>query len=283
MTEGLGFNFCKPRLSKAGPKPGLSGRAGPAHHYSNPNLQRSLEESYGTIVQVLNGSVGHPLLKLWLDWTSKHGWNSSNHLAKVDATLNFQNQFYLNILPGDLTLIQGFALTLQCDLGPSDFHFLNEVAMLLFKVVTMRVYLGRNPCDDEQIFYLAYNPSNFGAKLISPPDDPFLEAKHGSIVRNLTIPERVLLGSKSSHRLRHLVADDIPLPQDFQLAEVLDALGEPYQFFSNHFNWPLCPWGLSSISPTQVYTISWSSYQPCNPNGQPISFKTKVDHGKLPT
>jgi len=31
-AQGSGFNFCKPRLSKAEPKPGLSGRAGPAHH-----------------------------------------------------------------------------------------------------------------------------------------------------------------------------------------------------------------------------------------------------------
>ena len=225
------------------------------HGYSNPNLQHSLEESYGAIVQILNGSVGHPLLKLWLDWTSKHSWNSINHLAKVDATLNFQNQFHLNILPGDLALIQGFALVLQRDLGPSDFRFLNEVATLLFKVVTMRVYLGRNPCDDEQIFYLAYSPSDFGGKLISPPDDPLLEAKHGSIVRNLTIPERVLLGSKSSHRLRRLVTDDIPLPQDFQLAEVLDALGEPYQFFQTNSAGLFAPGGFLPFRPLK-YTPS---------------------------
>ena len=29
---GLGLKFYRPRLSKAEPKPGLSGRAGPAHH-----------------------------------------------------------------------------------------------------------------------------------------------------------------------------------------------------------------------------------------------------------
>ena len=200
--------------------------------YSNLNLQRSLEDSYGTIVQILNGSVGHPLLELWLDWTSKHGWDSrTHHLAKVDATLNFQAQFHLDILPGDLALIGGFALKLQHDLGPSNFRYLTEVATLLFKVVVMRTYLGRNPCDDEQIFYLAYSPSSFGEKVADRPDNPLLEAKHGSIVRNLTVPERVLLGSKSSHHLCCLVTNDIPLPQDVPLAQVLDALGEPYQFF----------------------------------------------------
>ena len=32
-AEGLGSRFRKPELSKAEPSPGLSGRAGPAHHY----------------------------------------------------------------------------------------------------------------------------------------------------------------------------------------------------------------------------------------------------------
>jgi len=31
--DGSGFNFEKPELFKAGPKPGLAGRAGPAQHY----------------------------------------------------------------------------------------------------------------------------------------------------------------------------------------------------------------------------------------------------------
>jgi hypothetical protein len=33
-AQGLGLKFCEPRLSKAKPKPGLLGQAGPAHHYS---------------------------------------------------------------------------------------------------------------------------------------------------------------------------------------------------------------------------------------------------------
>jgi hypothetical protein len=32
VAQGSGLKFCKPKVSKAEPKPGLSGRARPAHH-----------------------------------------------------------------------------------------------------------------------------------------------------------------------------------------------------------------------------------------------------------
>ncbi len=207
-----------------------------------------------------------------MDWTSKHGWTSRNHLAKADSTLQFREQFQLNILPGDLAIIEGFTWQLQHDLGPSDFHYLSEVATLLFKVVVMRGYLGRNPCDDEQIFYLACNPSSFGEKLIALPDDPLLEAKHGSIVRNLTVPERVLSGSKSSHNLHRLVTNNVPFPQDFQLAEVLDASGQPYQFFRTTSTGLFAPGNFLPFRPLKYISspdhaskpaaISWTTHPP---------------------
>ena len=119
----------------------------------------------------------------------------------------------MNILPGDLSLIEGFGILLQCDLGQSDFDFLGEVATLLFKVVAMCIYLGRNPCNDEQIFYLAYNPSGDKRPIILP-DDPLSETKCSSVVRHLTTPKCVLVGSKYSYRLSHHITNE-PFPEDF--------------------------------------------------------------------
>ncbi|KAJ7305512.1 hypothetical protein DFH08DRAFT_825012 [Mycena albidolilacea] len=64
--------------------------------------------------------------------------------------------------------------------------------MLLFKLVILRVYLGRSWGDDVQIYHLAHCLSAKQLKKIKP-DDPFAEAKHGCIIRHLTIPEQVLL------------------------------------------------------------------------------------------
>lgn len=93
----------------------------------------------------------------------------------------------------------------------------------------MCIYLGRNPCNDEQIFYLAYNPSGDKRPIILP-DDPLSETKCSSVVRHLTTPKCVLVGSKYSYRLSHHITNE-PFPEDFWLVDVLDSLGHPYQFF----------------------------------------------------
>jgi hypothetical protein len=248
--------------------------------YTNPMLQQSLDASYNMIIQILKGSVNHPVMGLWLDWTSKNHWNSrTNHLAKLDSTLNFQDQFHLNVLPGDLSLIEGFGVLLRRDLGQSDFDFLGEVATLLFKVVAMRVYLGRNPCDDEQVFYLAYNPSN-DKRPIPLPDDPLSEAKRGSVVRHLTTPERVLVGSKSSYRLSHHVTNE-PFPEDFQLVDVLDASGHPYQFFHTTSTGLSMPKG-SIPSQRLKYTPSPNQPTKPGPTSNPSSSKPRLIMEKLP-
>ncbi len=101
--------------------------------------------------------------------------------------------------------------------------------MILFKIVIMRVYLGRKPCDDGQIFFLAYQAAGNRAEIL--PDDPLAEAKLGSLRRNRTLPERVMDSTaRSSHRLRCEVKR-IEFPRDFLLVSALDGKGQPYQFF----------------------------------------------------
>ena len=193
-----------------------------------------------------------------------------NHLEKLDSILNFQNQFDLNILPGDLLLIEDFGVLLWRDLGQSDFDFLGSVATLLFKVVVMHIYLGRNPCNDEQIFYLAYNPSS-DKQPITLPDDPLSEAKCSSVVQHLTAPEHVQVSSKSSYCLGHHITNE-PFPEDFQLVDVLDALGQPYKFFHTTSTGLFMPKG--SI-PSEQLKYTPSPNQPTKPGPASSSSPSK--------
>lgn len=76
-----------------------------------------------------------------------------------------------------------------------------DLAILLFKLVILRVYLGRSWGDDMQIYHLAYRLSAERLKKIKP-DDPFEEAKRGRIVHHLTISEQVLLAAEGVNGTR---------------------------------------------------------------------------------
>ena len=93
----------------------------------------------------------------------------------------------------------------------------------------MRIYLGRKPCDDDQIFFLAYQTRDDHANIL--PDDRFAEAKLGSLHRNQTLPERVMDSSaRSSHKLRCEIKK-MEFPPAFLLACALGNKGQAYPFF----------------------------------------------------
>jgi len=199
------------------------------HGYINPIIQNALDHAYETIVFILNGVLDHPLMSLWLGTISKYKtWPPEKPSVLFNILHGFKSRFDLNVLPADFSLIQRYIPHLRHDLGPS-FSYLYELAIILFKVVIMRVYLGRQPCDDDQIFFLAHRaPDNLAGLSI---DDPLFEAKLGSLCRHQTLPERVFDSTtRSSHKLRCEIKR-IDLPPDFLLESAFGDNGRPYQFF----------------------------------------------------
>jgi hypothetical protein len=70
-----------------------------------------------------------------------------------------------------------------------------DIPILLFKLVVLRVYLGRSWEDDFQIYYLARSFDDNELASITA-DDPFAAAKRGLVIRLSTIPEQVLLAAE---------------------------------------------------------------------------------------
>jgi hypothetical protein len=174
-------------------------------------------------------------MNLWLQTVSKHKtWPPERFSVLHHILENFKNHFQLNILPADYSLIQQYMPHLRYDLGQREFPYLHELAIILFKVVIMRIYLGRKPCDDDQIFFLAYQTGDDHANI--PPDDPFAEAKLGSLHRTQTLPERVMDScARSSHKLRREI-EEMEFPPKLLLASALGDKGQAYPFFHTAAN-----------------------------------------------
>jgi len=169
-------------------------------------------------------------MSLWSEIISKHKTWPPERLNVLHHTLDqFKTRFQLNVLPADYSLTQRYLPHLRHDVGQIGFSYLHELAMILFKVVIMQVYLGCQPCDDSQIFFLAYKAPDNSSRI--SPDDPLFEAKLGSLCRHKTLPERVLDSStRSSHKLCCEIKR-IEFPWDFLLASAFGDKGQPYQFF----------------------------------------------------
>jgi hypothetical protein len=198
--------------------------------YINPTIQNALDHAYETIILILNEVLDHPLMSLWSKMISKHKTWPPENLSVLHHTLDqFKTRFQLNVLPADFSLTQRYLPHLRHDLGQIGFSYLHELAIILFKVVIMRVYLGRQPCDDGQIFFLAYQAPENSSRI--SPDDPLFEAKLGSLCRHKTLPECVLDSTaRLSHKLRCEIKR-IEFPPNFLLASALGDKGQPYQFF----------------------------------------------------
>ena len=121
-----------------------------------------------------------PLYENWMDKCKGLG----------GAKLRHASQFYTNlpihVLPGDESLVIPFLATLTAHIrrvggNIESIRFL-EPATILFHLVIIRVYLGRSPTDDDQIFTLA---------------------QEGRIIRQLTVPEQAMAAGESSEDTRY--------------------------------------------------------------------------------
>jgi hypothetical protein len=124
---------------------------------------------------------------------------------RADRSRLFGSLFNLDILPGDYSLIEShisyvmnkarMSFKEQPELDSEERRIMIDIPVVLFKLVVLRVYLGRSSEDDFQIYYLA---RSFDKKELASigANDPFAAAKHGRIVRYPTIPEQVLLAAE---------------------------------------------------------------------------------------
>lgn len=203
----------------------LTDDAADHHSYTNPEITKAFVDAQGAIADICLGHLAHPAWDDYQAWMlaalkppkAKPGEPLRKPVNLAQHSQNFTGTFDLDILPGDYSLMDPhlhFVIkrTASSDeLGESEEwrRCMMDLAMLLFKLVILRVYLGRSWGDDMQIYHLAHRLSAKQLKKIKP-DDPFAEAKHGCIIRHLTIPEQVLLaaqGVKGTHSSSMFASD----------------------------------------------------------------------------
>lgn len=213
----------------------LEDNAAEKHNYSNSAIRKVLEDTYGAVLEILLGERDHPIVNLYNTWIK----NRPRSIKLIlQHHFNFSRQFSPSILPGDDSLIEPFLLYLRHDVKDSkvlvESHWIDIVGNILFRLAILRTYLGRKPCDDDQIFYLAYtggSPDNI------TPDDIFSEAKRGSIDRILTIPEKAVAASGSFRNmgvipsLQRKIDTKNHLP-DTKFVKALSPKGDTYKFFN---------------------------------------------------
>ncbi len=199
-------------------------------------IRNALEEAYGIILEIMLGERQHPIVDLYISWITNR---PKSIKLLLQHNFNFTHQFSMHVLPGDASLIEPFLLYLIHAVKDSKIlvekHWIHIVANILFHLVIIRTYLGRQPCDDEQIFYLAYTGSGF-PKIA--PDDIYAEAKRGSISRLITLPEKVAMASGSAIRTigisrgLHRQIDKNDTLAGEKIVEALSNSKEPYIFFN---------------------------------------------------
>lgn len=162
---------------------------------------------------------------------------------KVQRAFKFTLQFSLPILPADLSLVD--------DIGSKIFTGLRKVnprlgtllltpATILLQLVVLRVYLQRPASDDIQIYHLSRN-LDVTERHNLDDHDTNIDAKCGSISRNLSIPEQVLAAGQGVSDTRSALIPptmfcnialkldkNIVLEHDFQPASPLTENGHAY-------------------------------------------------------
>lgn len=202
--------------------------------YKNAVIRKALEESYGAVLDIILGERYHPIVDMYNSWIK----NRPRSIKLIlQHHFNFTQQFSHSLIPGDMSLIPPLLLYLQDAVKDSktlvELHWINTVGLLLFKLVVMRMYLGRLPCDDNRVFYLAYKGSYFDTAIAA--DDVHLGAIKGSLERILTTPERAAASSGSIQNIgifrslhRKIVHTDI---SGSPLIKALTDTNQPYTFF----------------------------------------------------
>lgn len=170
----------------------------------------------------------------------------------------------------------------QLDSSEEERRVAIDIPVFLFKLVVLRVYLGRSWEDDFQIYYLAHSFSKKELASIAA-DDPFAAAKHGHIVRHSTIPEQVLLAAEGVQDTRtapRKSPKDCKLktktnkssgtiPDNYLLVTPLDTKNSPYA------------WGEPSSS--GLYQKRTLTIPPVRPKPRPKVQQSAVEADSMPT
>ncbi|KAJ7431676.1 hypothetical protein FB451DRAFT_1381426 [Mycena latifolia] len=174
------------------------------HSYKNPAISQALTDARGAVVDICLGKLDHPVQPDYQKWMGTKGVSEGKQAGR--SRLFAETQFDLDILPGDYSLMEDHINFVMLKINAaaeatSDDSPLREdkrrisidISALLFKLVILRVYLGRSSKDDFQIYYLA---RKYDHNLSIATNDPFVAAKLGRIIRYSTIPEQVLLAAE---------------------------------------------------------------------------------------
>jgi len=180
----------------------LIGDALDNHDYENADIQSALKDSFYAILQILRRQKDHPIMEVYDDWKlatiRSHRILLKAAYDQFEHSSAFEHLFNIPLLPADRSLIQLFIvkLDLALKLHPDDkirCHT-SVLGYVLFGLVVLRVYLGRNPSDNIQIYWLARQlPEEETNKIMMDDDVPLWEAKCGRIYWPQYPEELVLL------------------------------------------------------------------------------------------
>ncbi|KAF8217306.1 hypothetical protein K438DRAFT_1748385 [Mycena galopus ATCC 62051] len=164
------------------------------HSYENQAISRALADAEGAIAAICLEKLYHPV------WPEYQAWMQNKPKTVTEGRLAeysriFGGLFDLDILPGDYSLMESYISNVMrkiiakgrneanaqppLDSSEHERRVAIDIPVLLFKLVILRVYLGRK----EQLASIE-------------ADDPFAAAKCGHIIRHSTIPEQVLLAAE---------------------------------------------------------------------------------------
>ncbi|KAJ7688094.1 hypothetical protein B0H14DRAFT_3533549 [Mycena olivaceomarginata] len=192
--------------------PRLQEDAAQLYCYDNPEISAALTQSRQRIIDIILANdtrcasyylglprvdVGRPAAK-----ETRHADDFSRKFSSI------------RLLPGDASLIDVHTThvleAVTANVPESSEVFRQRAvnfASILFQLVVLRLYLRRPAQDDVRIYFLA---RKFTPKELQSVDegDPLGRAKHGKVVRHLTVPEAVLQTPEDS-------SEEEPMPPRF--------------------------------------------------------------------
>ncbi|KAJ7768047.1 hypothetical protein B0H14DRAFT_3895019 [Mycena olivaceomarginata] len=192
--------------------PRLQEDAAQLYCYDNPEISAALTQSRQRIIDIIlaNDTAVHPIISDYHEWMLDAPQSKETRHAD-DFSRKFSS---IRLLPGDASLIDVHTThvleAVTTNVPESSEVFRQRAvnfASILFQLVVLRLYLRRPAQDDVRIYFLA---RKFTPKELQSVDegDPLGRAKHGKVVRHLTVPEAVLQTPEDS-------SEEEPMPPRF--------------------------------------------------------------------
>ncbi|KAH6874622.1 hypothetical protein BKA70DRAFT_1449292 [Coprinopsis sp. MPI-PUGE-AT-0042] len=176
--------------------------------YQNEALTKVLDESFDSILDIVQKKTLHPITELFDKWMVGKKKNSK---MEQQSTMLFRSNFFIPILPCDTSLTLPILHRMQQALKAKRYDVDRAVVIseTLFHLVIGREYLGLGPESDMQLFALACSASMHSQLLsstfISKADVIALQdAFNGHFCCVLTRDEKALLPSVVQEDLSYL-------------------------------------------------------------------------------